>query len=571
MSDSAISLRGLAKKFPGQETNALLPTTTEIPAGKIIGLIGPDGAGKTTLIRLMTGLLTPTEGEAIVLGLNAFSQSHALHEIISYMPQQFGLYEDLTVHQNMELYARLRGLPPEEEKELFSKLLAFSGLSDFQDRLAKNLSGGMKQKLALVTSLLQKPQLMILDEPTVGVDPYARRELWEMMRSLVDQGKSVIWSTSYLDEAEKCDEVLLLNKGELLFQGKPNLLTEKMKERTYLITGLEKSKRAVLNRCLLDPAILDAVIQGMAVRIVLKEGEQLPDLQKITQSSQAKLQQTAPRFEDAFIDLLGGAQKEISPLADRMQSFPDDNKTIINADGLTKRFGNFVATKNVTFSVKRGEIFGLLGPNGAGKSTTFRMLCGLIKPSEGNGEVEGLSLLKAPSEARSKIGYVAQKFSLYSNMTIRQNLEFFAGIYPIKNESRNHAVEDMVSIFSFDSYLNTPSGKLPPGFKQRLALACSLMHRPEVLFLDEPTSGVDPVTRREFWNHINGLVSRGTTVMITTHYMDEAEYCDRIGFLSGGELVAIGSPDELKEKVQTADRPHPTIEDAFVILCKGGE
>ncbi len=549
---------------------ALAPITTDIPSGKIVGLIGPDGAGKTTLIRLVIGLLTPTEGTVIAMGHDVFEETNKVHQLLSYMPQQFGLYDDLTVKQNLELYARLRGLRKNEQKDIFDKLLDFSKLAPFQDRLARNLSGGMKQKLGLISALLQKPRLLILDEPTVGVDPFARRELWDMMRSLVKDGISVLWSTSYLDEAEKCDEVLLLNAGSLLFQGLPATLTGKMAGRGFLIKGISGPKRNVLSRCLLNPAVLDSVVEGRAVRLVVKEGEKRPPLEDLEAGEGAVYEEATPRFEDAFIDILGGGPKEVSPLTKRMTHFPEDNEIIIKADGLTKRFGKFTATAGVSFSVPRGEIFGLLGPNGAGKSTTFRMLCGLIKPTEGAAYVEGVSLQDAPSKARSKIGYVAQKFSLYGNMTVSQNLNFFSGIYPVKEENRKEAIGDMVSIFSFEPYLNTPAGQLPLGYKQRLALACSLMHRPEVLFLDEATSGVDPVTRREFWNHINGLVDKGTTVMITTHYMDEAEYCDRIGFLSQGKLVAIGSPDELKESVQSDELLNPSIEDAFIILC-GGE
>jgi ABC-2 type transport system ATP-binding protein len=266
---------------------------------------------------------------------------------------------------------------------------------------------------------------------------------------------------------------------------------------------------------------------------------------------------------------LGGGPKEASPLAQKMSHFPNESNNVIDANALSKKFGNFVAVDNVSFSVKRGEIFGLLGPNGAGKSTTFRILCGLTEPDKGKASVNGVSLQEASDAVRGKIGYVAQKFSLYANLSVKQNLTFFSGIYPVKNTMRKAAIDMMIEIFAFKQFLNTPAGELPLGYKQRLALACALMHRPEVLFLDEATSGVDPVTRREFWNHINSLVQMGTTVMITTHYMDEAEYCDRIGFLSSGQLVALGSPDDLKRKVRSEALPNPTIEEAFVILSGG--
>lgn len=570
MSEAIITLKNLAKQFPKAKTKALSTISVDIPEGKIVGIVGPDGAGKTTLIRLITGLLRPSEGSAVVCGLDPCQSAKTLHSLISYMPQQFGLYDDLTVCQNLELYARLRGIRKSEQKPIFEKLLNFSGLMPFQNRLAGNLSGGMKQKLGLISALLQKPRLLILDEPTVGVDPYARRELWKMVLALVEEGMTALWSTSYLDEAEKCDEVLLLNEGQLLFQGIPSDLTEKLTGRTFLINGIQGPKRKVLSHCLLNPAILDSVVQGMSVRVVLKKGEEKPNLLDLDAGEGAVYEEVPPRFEDAFIDILGGGPQDVSPLVKKMEHISKEEGEVIKAEGLTKKFGQFIATDHVDFTVKRGEIVGLLGPNGAGKTTTFRMLCGLVTPTSGQAFVEDVSLQDAPGEARSKIGYVAQKFSLYGNMTVKQNLDFFSGIYPVRDQSRREAVKKMIEIFSFDPYLSSAATSLPLGYKQRLALACSLMHRPDVLFLDEATSGVDPVTRREFWNHINGLVEMGTTVMITTHYMDEAEYCDRIGFLSRGKLVALGSPDELKKKVQSDQCANPTIEDAFIILC-GGE
>ena len=270
-----------------------------------------------------------------------------------------------------------------------------------------------------------------------------------------------------------------------------------------------------------------------------------------------------PRFEDAFIDILGGGPGGFSPFAELIPEFPKEDKPIVEAIELTKKFGDFTAVDKVSFSVKRGEIFGLLGPNGAGKSTTFKMLCGLLKQTEGRAQVAGFSLKEQSSIARSHIGYMAQKFSLYNDMTVLQNLRFFYGIYP---HNGNHMVEQMIKIFGLEPYLNSPAGELPLGFKQRLALTCSIMHRPEVLFLDEPTSGVDPITRREFWNHINAMVAKGMAIVITTHFMDEAEYCDRIGLINEGKLIMVGTPDELKDKVRSKELPNPTLQDAFIEL-----
>jgi ABC-2 type transport system ATP-binding protein len=570
LNGSILSIQNLSKRFPGEKENALNSLSVDLPKEKIIGIIGPDGAGKTTLIRLIMGLLTPTEGTVDFEGLDVFSETAAAHKLMSYMPQQFGLYEDLTVRQNMELYASLRGVGKDERESIFDRLLKFSHLDSFQKRLAKKLSGGMRQKLSLISALLQKPKLLVLDEPTVGVDPVARRELWSMLQSLCSEGISILWSTCYLDEAEKCDSVLLLNDGDLFFYGEPDALTEKLHDRTFLIKSIETGKRELHWRCISNPSILDSVVQGADLRVVLKEGEKLPSASDLGAGGSVEFVGTAPRFEDAFIDKLGGGPEGISPVADAMPPFPEDREVLIKAEGLTKKFGRFTAAKDVSFAVERGEIFGLLGPNGAGKSTTFRMLCGLMSPTSGTALIKGTSIQEFPGKSRLILGYVAQKFSLYGKMTVKQNLNFFSGIYSVEKKQRKEIIENMIEIFSLESHLNSRSGELPLGFKQRLALACSIMHRPEILFLDEATSGVDPVTRREFWNHIHSLVGKGTTVMITTHYMDEAEYCDRIGFLSDGELVALGTPDELKRRVRSDDLDEPTIEDAFVILCGGG-
>ena len=569
MSTPIVDISRISKRFDKQKQSALTDINVLIPKGKIVGLAGPDGAGKTTLIRLIAGLLLPTEGTITVAGYDTVRDSSAIHYLTGYMPQKFGLYEDLTVIQNLNLYADLRGVLGEERKETFERLLNFTSLKPFVNRLAGALSGGMKQKLGLACSLIQKPTLLLLDEPSVGVDPRSRRELWQMVQDLLQEDITVIWSTAYLDEAEKCDSVLLLNEGKLLYSGTPAGLTERIKGRVFTISNIQGSRRLLLTQILQQPQVIDGVIQGKDVRIVTKEkGGSLSFLSSLKGEEGIVIRPTVPRFEDAFIDILGGGPGGWSELAEKTPVVPPSDQSVIQAKGLVKRFGSFTAANDITFSIKSGEIFGLLGPNGAGKSTTFKMMCGLLKPTKGEAFVEGYNLQEAPSQARSHIGYMAQKFSLYGNLSVQQNLEFFSGIYNLRGGNRRRMIEEMIHIFALNPYLNESADNLPLGFKQRLALSCSLMHHPEVLFLDEPTSGVDPITRREFWNHINGLVEKGVTVMVTTHFMDEAEYCDRIGLVYRSKLITIGTPDELKEKVRTSANPFPTLEDAFIALIE---
>ncbi|MFZ6727183.1 ATP-binding cassette domain-containing protein [Undibacterium sp. MH2W] len=569
----AILIQDLVKRFDGQHVDAIAKVHTSITRGTITGLVGPDGAGKTTLLRLLAGLLQPTSGSVSINGLDPFSQSDALHEHVGYMPQKFGLYEDLSVLENLTLYADLRNVTGTAREESFAKLLAFTALAPFTERQAGKLSGGMKQKLGLACALLGTPQVLLLDEPGVGVDPISRRELWKMVRELAQGGMTVLWSTAYLDEAELCDDVRLMSHGQILASGAPQMLMDQMRGRCLHIGGIAGHRRDVLRRALRLPEVMDGVIQGRNVRIVLRDKDKRPDMQAVDAGPDATLLEVAPRLEDAFISALGGGPGGESVLAALMpnlyQLHPDSGEAaipVIESRELTKRFGDFVATDHVSFKVARGEIFGLLGPNGAGKSTTFKMECGLLKPTSGQALVMGNNLKDSPSKARQLLGYMAQKFSLYAQLSVQQNLEFFSGIYGLSGAVQKEKITQMVNAFALQPYLDTPTEKLPLGFKQRLALACAVMHEPQVLFLDEPTSGVDPVTRREFWTHINGLADKGVTIMVTTHFMDEAEYCDRIALIYRGKLLALGTPDDLKRKVVTPERLNPTMEDAFIEL-----
>lgn len=562
-----IRLHNIEKNFKGLASPAVAKLNTVITGGSVTGLVGPDGAGKTTLIRMLAGLLKPDHGSIDILGLDPITDGVQLRANLGYMPQKFGLYEDLTVQENLDLYADLRGLVGQERKQTYQQLLSFTDLTRFTQRLAGKLSGGMKQKLGLACTLLGKPKVLLLDEPGVGVDPIARKELWQMVHSLADEGMLILWSTSYLDEAEQCREVLLLNQGQLLYTGQPKQLTQKMAGRSYLLDIPAQYRRATLQNALVLPETTDGVIQGRYVRLILRPDADKSALLQALKMPQAQLIDAEPRFEDAFIDLLGGGPSHRSELAEIMPQIPPaPHETVIEARNLTKKFGDFAATDHVDFQVKRGEIFGLLGPNGAGKSTTFKMMCGLMKPTEGHALVLGMDLKTSSDKARQHLGYMAQKFSLYGNLNVGQNLKFFSGVYGLKGHQQAAKINDMVTAFNLTPMLKQLTDELPLGFKQRLALACSLMHEPDILFLDEPTSGVDPLTRREFWLHINGMVDKGVTVMVTTHFMDEAEYCDRIGLVYRGKIIAAGTPDELKQQVASKENPDPSMEDAFIEL-----
>jgi ABC-2 type transport system ATP-binding protein len=556
---------GLVKSFTGGVPPALDHLDTRVAGGAITGLAGPDGAGKTTLMRLLAGLLLPTAGTIRVLGFDPTTQPEEIRSRIGYMPQRFGLYEDLSVIQNLRLYAELRGVIGEEREESFERLFNFTDLKRFQERKAGALSGGMKQKLGLACALVSKPDLLLLDEPSVGVDPISRRDLWKMVQELVGEGIGVVWSTAYLDEVELCDAVILLHEGKKIFDGPPRELTDRVRSRTFQLL-VANNRRKILAEALRSPGVVDGVVQGDHVRLVLKESSSQDGIEQL--ADDRRLRPVAPRFEDAFVDILGGLPKEESLVASTMPHLDHDGGTVIDAHDLTKRFGNFVATDHISFSVNRSEIFGLLGPNGAGKSTTFKMLCGLLKPSSGTARVAGIDFRKSGSAARNRIGYMAQKFSLYGDLTVQQNLDFFSGVYGLQGQRRSSAIDRMIHAFGLQNHLGSASGQLPLGFKQRLAMGCALMHEPDVLFLDEPTSGVDPITRRQFWLHINGLVDKGVTVMVTTHFMDEAEYCDRIGLVYRGKLIALDTPDALKRSVRSADLPDPTMEETFIRIIQ---
>jgi ABC-2 type transport system ATP-binding protein len=563
-----LSAEALSKHFStdGQRIAALDAVTFEIERGVVTGLIGPDGAGKTTLMRLAAGLLLADGGRLMVVGYDTALQPDEVQSSVGYMPQRFGLYEDLSVQENLDLYADLQSVPIEARVARYEELLSMTGLAPFTRRLAGQLSGGMKQKLGLACTLVRTPDLLLLDEPTVGVDPVSRRELWQIVYRLVEQeGTSVLLSTAYLDEAERCARVILLHQGKVIDQGTPDDFSRPMVGRTYRIRVSETGRRHLQARLALLPGILDATLQGDAVRLVTRQAGP-PDLSSLDLDNPA-LEAVAPRFEDAFVaHLLTGASLVHKMPATKPHRGDGDP---IMVDDLSRRFGDFVAVKALSFRVHPGEVFGLLGANGAGKTTTFRMLCGLLPASGGQLRVAGVNLRTAPATARARIGYMSQKFSLYGNLTVRQNLEFFARVYGLTGERRRSQLAWALGELELDAYASTESGTLPLGFKQRLALACAMMHQPDILFLDEPTSGMDPLARREFWSRINQLAEQGVTILITTHFMEEAEYCDRLAIMAMGQILALGTPKEIKHGRGPQGVDATTLEEAFLTLVEG--
>jgi len=569
----ALRLEGVRRSFRSGKrvVSAIDGITASAAHGAVTGLIGPDGAGKTTLMRLIAGLLRADSGTIEALGIDVKRDPLAVQARIGYMPQRFWLYEDLSVRQNLDLYADLQGVAIEDRAARYAELLHMTALGPFTERRAGRLSGGMKQKLGLACTLVHPPDLLLLDEPTVGVDPVSRRELWQIIDHLTHSAKvTVLFSTAYLDEAERCDAVLLIYEGRLLGAGPPGVFTAELAGRSFFASA-DVGRRRLQERLARAPDVIDAVIQGSRVRVVTAAPTP-PDVAALASDLPGlTFASTPPRFEDAFVARLralnAGAPSAAAPAAPSPAA-ASPAEDIIAVSRLTRRFGDFVAVNDVSFHVARGEIFGLLGANGAGKSTTFRMLCGLLPPSEGSLRVAGFDLRKAAAPARGRIGYMAQKFSLYGDLSVERNLRFFSSAYRLFGARQRRRIEWAVSEFGLAEQMSASARDLPLGFKQRLALACALMHEPEILFLDEPTSGVDPLARREFWRRINALAETGVTVLVTTHFMEEAEYCDRLAIMAQGAVLTEGAPDEIKAAARSPARPDPTMEDAFIAMIE---
>lgn len=544
----------------------------EVHAGELTALVGPDGAGKTTLLRMIAGLMKPDAGMLQVLDVDVQADPQGVQDRISYMPQRFGLYEDLSVQENLDLYADLHGVPQGERVERFRRLLDMTDLTRFTGRPAGKLSGGMKQKLGLACTLVRSPELLLLDEPSVGVDPLSRRDLWQILQQLIEQERlSVIVSTAYMDEAERCAQVHVMDKGRMLASGTPAELKTKAQGLCYQATPPPGAAARDLQARLIDAAdrIVDAVPHGGGVRFIRQPHVDETALRSLLQDSVVAAR--PHELEDAFMMMLREHAPADSTGPDVTEATPvkaeiDEAKPVIVVRELVRKFGDFTAVASTSFEVRRGEIFGLLGPNGAGKTTTFRMLCGLLPATSGKLEVAGVDLRRARAKAREKIGYVSQKFALYGNLSVRENLEFFAGAYGLRGKELRERVELIMTQFELTA--DAHSGELPNGYKQRLAMAASLLHRPEILFLDEPTSGIDPLARRSFWRTITGLAQQGVTIIVTTHFMEEAEYCDRIAIQDAGKVIALGTPQQVREQAGAADGGD--MNSAFIAIVEQG-
>ena len=568
----AVAIRGtgLTKRFVRDKKDlitALDQVSLEARHGELTALVGPDGAGKTTLLRLAAGLLRPDAGTLTVLGLDTATHAQEIQNRISYMPQRFGLYEDLSVQENLDLYADLHGIAPAQREERYPRLMEMTALSAFRSRLAGKLSGGMKQKLGLACTLVRSPDLLLLDEPTVGVDPLSRRELWEIVSGLVhDEGLSVVVSTSYMDEAERCAHVVVLHEGKVLADGDPASIGSRARGHSFIATSRKGEPARTLQARLIDrDDVIDAVPQGGKVRTVMLA-------ETAASIDDVDFQPAPPSLEDGLMMLLR-KQNDVAPAAaaaiELTQKQPQDGSDIvIETHDVVRKFGDFTAVNSTSFQVRRGEVFGLLGPNGAGKTTTFRMLCGLLPASSGTLLVAGANLRKARAEARQNIGYVAQKFSLYGDISVRENLDFFAGAYGLRGARAAERIDWALDNFELRRREATPTGALPGGFQRRLAMAAALLHEPQIVFLDEPTSGADPLARREFWRRIGSLADHGTTIVVTTHFMEEAEYCDRIMIQDAGTMLAIGTPQEVRTLAGDAEHPAATMEAAFIAIVE---
>ena len=575
--ESIVIATDLNKTFKAEQkglddVQALQGINMQIKTGQLTALVGPDGAGKTTFLRLIAGLYEPTAGSLEVLGMDVAKDPQSVQDRISYMPQKFGLYEDLSIQENLDLYADLHGVPMDVRKERFARLLKITDLARFTERPAGKLSGGMKQKLGLACTLVRSPELLLLDEPSVGVDPLSRRDLWSIIEQLVrEENLSVILSTAYMDEAERCHEVYVMLDGQVLKQGTPDELTAQAQAQTWQVKPSPDMKARVLQAHLLDNQhyIADAVPKGDVVRFITRT--ESPSLPADLLPKGVVAEPRAAELEDAFMLLLHEAkhiQKTVLAQenlaldpsitlienSDPPQVKTEQNvkqqleKPVIVVKDLVRTFGDFTAVASTSFDVSRGEIFGLLGPNGAGKTTTFRMLCGLLPASSGVLEVAGMNLRTARAQARAKIGYVSQKFALYGNLSVLDNLKFFGGAYGLSGKQLKQQIDK--ALLQFELKPHAKSGDLPNGFKQRLSMAAALLHQPEIVFLDEPTSGIDPLARRSFWYTIGELANQGMTIIVTTHFMEEAEYCDRIAIQDAGKLLAIGTPQQIRGMAQ---------------------
>ena len=484
---TAIEVNNISKHYG--KVQALKEVSFSVKKGEVFGLIGPDGAGKTSMFRILCSLLLPETGTATVDGFDVVSQMEEVRKRVGYMPGKFSLYQDLTIEENLHFFATLFNTTVEENYEAIKPI--YSQIERFKDRKAGALSGGMKQKLALCCALVHQPSVLFLDEPTTGVDPVSRKEFWEILCQLKERDITIVASTPYLDEVRSCERVAFLSEGVVKGIGTADDILTEFKD-------------------IFNPPAIERTTNNKAINATNKEAE-----------------------------------------------------NVIEVEHLVKTFGSFHAVDDISFTVKKGEIFGFLGANGAGKTTAMHMLTGLNQPTNGTGRVVGFDIRTEYEQIKRHIGYMSQKFSLYDDLTIAENISLFAGIYGMKDDEIRRKTDALLERLNFSEHRNTLVASLPLGWKQKLAFSVSIFHNPGVVFLDEPTGGVDPATRRQFWELIYDAARRGITVFVTTHYMDEAEYCDRISIMVDGKIKALGTPDELKQKFN-----QPNMDHVFTYLAR---
>jgi ABC-2 type transport system ATP-binding protein len=542
----AIRIRGLKKDYG--ETRAVRGVDLDINKGEIFGLIGPDGAGKTSMFQVLGGVMRQTSGEATILGRPA----RDARSYVGYLTQAFSLYLDLSVWENLRYIGDLRLVPPDAIEQRSVRYLTMFGMERFRDRLAGKLSGGMKQKLALACALIVEPRVLLLDEPTTGVDPVSRREFWDTLATLSMQGITIMIATPYLDEAERCSHIALMYDGMIHQTGTPAQIRDSLG-----LTRLEVHSDELLRAgdlLIHQPEIEDVQRFGDRLDLMVRDA---PRGEAAVRSALASagihlrdVRTSDPTLENAFVSILRRLGGTLStPEFPRKRQFrqrPAD-AIAIGARQLSKRFGEFDAVKGVDIQVRYGEIYGLLGANGAGKTTTIKMLCGLLDPTSGEVELAGERGAVRSSFVRQRVGYMSQKFSLYDDLTIEENLDFFAGVYKVPRSERGEKKKWILEMAGLVGKGKMLTGALPGGWKQRVAFGAAVMHEPSVLFLDEPTSGVDPLARRAFWRIINSFADNGVAILVTTHYLEEAEQCNRLGMMVAGELVAQGTPTGLKQ------------------------
>jgi ABC-2 type transport system ATP-binding protein len=547
---SAIDVRGLRKRYGKLE--AIRGITFAVDRGEIFGLIGPDGAGKTSTFQILAGVMEATSGNANIYGCPAREmRSHT-----GYLTQTFSLYPDLTVAENIRYSGNLRNIPINEIDQRGHQYLQMFEMDRFADRLAGQLSGGMKQKLALVCALVPQPQVLLLDEPTTGVDPVSRREFWDVLAHLTAEGLTILVATPYLDEAERCRRIAFMHQGAILQLGTPAELCASLgAKRIELRTADLRKAQDILSRDTgPDKEIIDVQRFGDRLDLLVHDPDKVqPKVrEKMKQSGLAvdAMRVDEPTLENTFVAKLRALGQKVDT-----GKFPaeEDHTSLrgqvaVGATDLVKEFGSFCAVKKVRLQIRNGEVYGLLGANGAGKTTTIKMLCGLLEPTRGTMVLGGIQGNLRTEAIRNRIGYMSQKFSLYDDMTIRENLDFFAGVYGVRDEGREEKIEWVLAFSELQDKQDQITGSLPGGWKQRVAFGAAIIHEPDIIFLDEPTSGVDPLARRAFWTMINRLADGGAAILVTTHYLEEAEQCNRLGMMVAGELVAEGTPSGIKSR-----------------------